>query len=120
MDIWFPYRNVMFLTTIDKFTKYASVHKIKDRTWVSILNAIKERIQFLGKMRKIVFDNESCMLHNAVDLFLKEQQIEIHRTTPHHKTGNSDIERLHGTFNEHIRILACGDKTDESVEEMVG
>ena len=30
IDIWFPYRNVMFLTTIDKFSKYATIHKLTD------------------------------------------------------------------------------------------
>lgn len=73
MDIWFPYRNVMYLTTIDKFSKYATYHKLNDRTWVSILEALKERIRFLGKMKKLVFDNERCMLHNAVELFFKRK-----------------------------------------------
>lgn len=125
MDIWFPYRNVMYLTTIDKFSKYATYHKLNDRTWVSILEALKERIRFLGKMKKLVFDNERCMLHNAVELFLNENQIKIHRTTAGNKTGNADVERLHGTLNEHLRIMAVdksndSEDIDEKMDKIIG
>lgn len=125
MDIWFPYRNVMYLTTIDKFSKYATYHKLNDRTWVSILEALKERIRFLGKMKKLVFDNERCMLHNAVELFLNENQIKIHRTTAGNKTGNADVERLHGTLNEHLRIMAVdksndSENIDEKMDKIIG
>lgn len=113
IDIWFPYRNIMYLTTIDKFSKYATIHKLNDRTWISILKALKERIQFLGKMNKLIYDNERCILHNAVTLFLKENSIESHITTANNKTGNSDVERLHGTLNEHLRILEAENSKDE-------
>jgi hypothetical protein len=105
MDIWFPCRNVMYLTMIDKFSKYATIHKLNDRTWISILNALKERLIYLGKMKKLVTDNETCIIHSAVEQFLKDNEIEFYQTTPGNKTGNSDIERLHGTLNEHLRIL---------------
>lgn len=61
-------------------------------------------------MNKLIFDNDSCILHSAVNLFLKEENIETHATTPYMKTGNSDIERLHGTLNEHLRVMEA-DKT---------
>ena len=84
----------MYLTTIDKFTKYATIHKLHDRNWISILGALKERIWVLGKMKKLVHDNERCILDNMVTLFLTENSIEAHATTPGIKTGN-----------EHLRIL---------------
>lgn len=119
IDIWFPYRNVMFLTTIDKFSKYATIHKLTDRTWISILKALKERIQFLGKMNKLVYDNERCILHNAVELFLRENEIESHVTTPGNKTGNADIERLHGTLNEHLRIMSLDSSNDDDIDTKI-
>lgn len=61
----------------------------------------------LGPMNEIVFDNESCIVHNAVIQFLKDHKIAYHPTTAGIKTGNSDIERLHGTLNEHLRIIEC-------------
>ena len=48
-------------------------------------------------MRKIVFDTERCILHNTVEL-LKKNDTLLHATTPGHKTGNLEIERLHGTL----------------------
>lgn len=115
IDIWFPCRNMMYLTTIDKFSKYATFHKLNDRNWIAILTALKERIVFLGKMNKLVFDNDRCILHSAVKQFLKEENIDTHVTTPYLKTGNSDIERLHGTLNEHLRILEA-DKNRENLD----
>lgn len=113
MDIWHPCRNVMYLTMIDKFSKHATIHKLGDRTWVSILKAIKERLIYLGKMKKLVSDGETCIIHNAVEQFLKDIGITFHQTTACNKTGNSDIERLHGTLNEHLRLIdADRDKTD--------
>lgn len=42
IDIWFPIRNVMYLTMIDKFSKYATLYKLENRTWISILDCLKE------------------------------------------------------------------------------
>ena len=107
MDIWYPKRNVMYLTTIDRFTKYATAKKLKDRTWVSILNAIKSRIRYLGPMENLVSDGERCIISNSILGFLNDNSINFHQSTPALKTGNSDVERLHNTLNEHLRILEC-------------
>lgn len=80
------------MTTIDKFTKYATVYKLNDRTWIAILEGIKQRIRTLGKMKKLVSDGEKAIIHNAVKLFLRENEIEFHRTTAESKTGNSDAD----------------------------
>lgn len=113
MDIWFPERGKLYLTTIDKFSKYATIHTLNDRNWIAILNAIKQRIQFLGKPNKIVSDGDTCILHSAVEQFLKENKIVFHKTTASLKTGNSDVERLHGTLNEHLRIMNAAKDNSE-------
>lgn len=112
IDIWYPFRNEMYLTMIDKLSKHATIYKLESITWISILSVLKRRIMDFGAMRKIVFDNETCILHKTVIQFLVDNKIEYHSTTADQKTGNSDIERLHGTLNEHLRILRC-DKTKE-------
>lgn len=112
IDIWFPERGKFFLTTIDKLSKYATVHTLEDRNWQSILRAIKERIQFLGKMKELVSDGDTCIVNAAVKEFLQSNNIVFHKTTAGLKTGNADIERLHGTLNEHLRVLnAAKDKS---------
>lgn len=120
IDIWFPSRNIMYVTMIDKFSKHATLYKIENRNWIAILDCLKRRIMDFGPMKEIVFDNDSCILHNLVIQFLKENNIKHHTTTAGIKTGNSDIERLHGTLNEHLRILEC-DKNNkfESLDDKI-
>jgi hypothetical protein len=120
MDIWYPCRNVMYITMIDTFSKHATIHKLKDRNWISILNALKERLIYLGKMKILITDNETCIIHSAVEQFLVENEIEFYQTTPGNKTGNSDVERLHGTLNEHLRILEVDNPEDiEDLDEKI-
>ncbi|XP_055387973.1 uncharacterized protein LOC129616364, partial [Condylostylus longicornis] len=78
MDIWYPERNKMYLTT-----------KLNDRTWISTLDCIKQRIQNLGKMKELVSDGDTFIIHRAVILFLKENDIDFHPITPGKKTGFS-------------------------------
>jgi len=117
MDIWFPQRNIMYLTAIDKLTKYATCYYLKDRTWIFLLNAIKLRIQYLGKPNKIVTDNEFNIL--IIKQYLQDNDVQIHFTTPYKKTGNSDIERLHLTLNEHIRLFNADPNNNDTVQEKV-
>lgn len=117
LDIWYPQRGTMYLTSIDKLTKYATAFYLEDRTWVSILKALKQRIQYLGKPNLLIFDNE---LDTAVIReFLKQQQIGFHTTTAYLKTGNADVERLHGTLNEHIRLFNADADNKDDISEKV-
>lgn len=111
IDLWYPQRNIIYLTSIDKLTKYATVEKLKDRTWLSLINGLKKRIQYLGKPRMIIMDNEFDTLN--VKQFLTDNEINFHLTTTYLKTGNADVERLHSTLNEHIRLLNA-DPNNES------
>lgn len=116
-DIWYPQRGVMFLTSIDKLTKYATAHLLNDRTWVSILDAIKQRIQYLGKPKTLVTDNE--LDTTPIREFLKDNKIELHLTTTYNKTGNADVERLHSTLNEHVRIFNADAKNVDDLKGKV-
>lgn len=115
MDI-FQVHRTYFLTTIDKFTKMGSVHKITDKNMCTIKVKIEERIALLGKPELLVMDNE---FNNAlIKLYCTENNIKTHFTTPNSHTGNSDIERMHLTLLEHIRILKRKNE-DIDIEELV-
>lgn len=116
MDIWYPKRNIMYLTMIDRFSKHATIYKLNDRTWISILKALKQRIANFGHMKKLISDGENGILHKTVADFLKNNNIEFHQTTPGNKTGNSDIERFHSTLNEHLRLMECSN-TDIDLDD---
>lgn len=95
----------MYLTCIDKFTKYAIVKQIKSRTWVDIKEALGEIFLFIGKPKKIVCDNEPSFNTLSIQNFFSNQGVEVHFTTPNNKSSNGDIERFHNTLNEHLRII---------------
>lgn len=115
MDI-FQVHRTNFLTTIDRFTKMGSVHRISDKNMCTVKIKLEERIALLGKPELLIMDNE---FNNAlVKLFCTESGIRPHFTTPHSHTGNSDIERMHSTLLEHIRILKREDENMD-IEELV-
>lgn len=50
--------------------------------------------------------------------FLKDEKIDIHYTSNSNHTSNADIERLHNTINEHLRLLRHDDRTsNDTIEE---
>lgn len=105
-----------FLTTIDRFTKLASIHKISDMNMCTVKVKLEERISMLGTPKLFIMDNQ---FNNAlIRMFCREKNIEMHFTTPNSHTGNSDVERLHSTLLEHIRILKDLDK-NQDIEEIV-
>lgn len=85
----------MVLISIDKLTKYATAQLLKDRTWLSLIEAIEHRIQYLGKPKQIITDKEVDVIN--IKQFFNTNNIEVHFTTAYNKTGNADVERLHGT-----------------------
>lgn len=48
--------------------------KFNDKSWVAILAFLKQRVQFLWKMRRLGFVHAD-LLHNAVRLILEEKNI---------------------------------------------
>lgn len=105
IDIWIANRQTMYLTVIDKFTKHVTMHKLRSRSWIDLLGAMKERIASMGTPKKIIMDGEPGFAVNNLKEYFKENNIETHTTTAQRHTGNSDVERYHSTLNEHIRIL---------------
>lgn len=116
IDVFYCFR-ACFLTTIDKFTKLASIHKLPDRNMVTIKIKLQERFSWLGRPKKLIMDNE--FNNSLIRLFCRENNIIAHFTTPNSHTGNSDIERLHSTLLEHIRILKNTNNSLELEEIMI-
>lgn len=115
MDI-FQIHKTYFLTTIDRFTKLASVHKINDKNMLTVKMKLEERISYLGKPETLIMDNE--FNNTLIKFFCREKGITTHFTTPNSHTGNSDIERFHSTLLEHIRVLKRSDE-NMGIEELV-
>lgn len=118
IDVFYTLEKTLFLTFIDKFNKYAQAIKINGRSWVEFKRALLQYIATVGKMNKIIVDNELGFKALPLKEFLKNEGIEIHYTSNYNHTSNADVERLHNTLNEHIRLLRHDNNKDiDTVEE---
>lgn len=102
LDTW-TMKGQRFLTSIDRFSKHAMILHLTDRNLITIREALRNRHASLGKPKLYIADNEFDGL--IIKDFFREEGIELHLTKPNSHTGNSDIERLHNTLNEQIRVM---------------
>lgn len=103
IDIWQPNSSEYFLSCIDLHSKYAQVYKLDGRTWIDAKRALIKIFNDMGKPIEIKADlDPGLRSSNLCDWLLKEG-VKLISTTS--KTGIADIERFHGSLNEHIRIL---------------
>lgn len=120
LDVFYTLEKKLFLTAIDKFSKFALAFQINGRSWIEFKNKLLQIISTYGKMEKIIVDNELGFKAIPMQQFLKDENIEIHFTSNSNHTSNADIERLHNTINEHIRLLRHDDKNgNETIEEKI-
>ena len=89
----------------DKFSKYALIQKIDEKTPLNFIKYFTIMFNLMKKPKKLIVDNEPGFISALFKDFLEKQNVEIHFTTPYRHTGNSDIERFHSSLNENIRIL---------------
>lgn len=109
LEIWhmdtFSMKGHIFLTIIDKFSKYAMMEFLKDRTTSTIIETIEQIFSRKGIPKQIVFDNAGEFTSNKIKEFFSIFNIETHVTTAKSSTGNSPIERFHSTITEISRII---------------
>lgn len=105
LDVFYSINRSIFATMIDKFSKVALFVRMNARSEPEFRKAILRYISVYGKVDKIITDNELGMKSNLMRTFLTEKNIEIHFASNSNHNSNADIERLHNTVNEHLRIL---------------
>lgn len=106
------------MTIIDKFSKYAMAYMINGRSWTEFKTKLLQVINAYGKIDKIIVDNELGFKAIPMRQFLADENIDIHYTSNSNHTSNADVERLHNTINEHLRLLRHDDKSStETIEE---
>lgn len=118
MDVFYSINKSIFVTMIDKFSKVALITRVTNRSDPEFRKCILRYLSSYGNIEKIVTDNELGMKSHGMMEFLKEKNIEINFTSSLNHNSNSDIERLHNTINEHLRILKQS-KIDISIEEQM-
>lgn len=103
MDIWQLNTSQYYLTCIDVFSKFAQVYKIEGRTWIDAKRALIKIFNDMGKPIQLKTDLDPGLRSANLSNWLMKEDIQLILTSS--KTGISDIERFHGSLNEHIRIL---------------
>lgn len=104
IDIWFTTKGKFYLTCIDKFSKFLTLKKLKNRNWIAIKTALAKIFLNMGKPKLIICDNERAFTTENLKNFLDIENIKIHFATINNKTSVSDIEKVHANLNEQIRI----------------
>ena len=105
IDIWYPKKGTFYLSAIDKFSKFATLTQITSRNWITIKDALAMIFITMGHPRLIVCDHEKAMETESIKNFLDSHNISLHLGTPDNKSSNADVERLHNTINEHMRLI---------------
>lgn len=120
IDVFYSLNKTLFMTMIDKFSKFAMAFMINGRSWTEFKAKLLQIIGTYGKMNKIIVDNELGFKAIPMQQFLSDENIDIHYTSNSNHTSNADVERLHNTINEHLRLLRHDDKTrTENIEEKI-
>lgn len=81
VDVFYSLQKTLFLTIIDKFSKYAQAIKIHNRSWIEFKRAITQFLSIVGSIGKIVTDNELGFKALPPMEFLGQNNIEIHFTS---------------------------------------
>ncbi|GBP14109.1 Retrovirus-related Pol polyprotein from transposon 17.6 [Eumeta japonica] len=118
LDVFYTLEKQLYLTIIDKFTKHAAAYKINARSWVDFKTKLIQYTSTFGKIERITVDNELGFKAIPMQEYLKKENINIHYTSNSNHTSNADIERLHNTLNEHLRLLRHDEQSkNETTEE---
>jgi len=117
IDIYFVHKEI-FLTVIDKFSKFASAYLLKTRNSLHIIQSLKHFFSHHGIPKLIISDNGLEFSSSLFKQFLELYNISHHLTSIKNSTGNSPVERLHSTLTEIIRIIQAQNKEKPISETM--
>lgn len=92
-----------FLTFIDRFSKFSTAYYLEDRNNQTIIEKLRLYKSQRGQFNKLICDNEFKSIN--IKEYLNGENVDLHLVKPNNHTGNADIERLHNTICEKIRVL---------------
>lgn len=99
MDIYIAQPN-LFLSAVDKFTRYGTLIPIKSRSIPDIRKAIIKYITTYGNPSMIVSDNEPAIKSIEIRGLLSDLNIQQYFTPANHSQMNGIVERFHSTITE--------------------
>jgi hypothetical protein len=97
--------NMLILTILDKFSRFASGYVLESRNSISVVECLIKYMSERGIPKMIVTDNAKEFTATLFEELLNKYGTKHHVTTQRNSTGNSPVERLHSTLIEIYRII---------------
>lgn len=102
VDIFISQPNI-FLSFVDKFSKYASLIPIKSRAIPHVKKGLIKYFSIHGFPKLLVSDNEPSIKSIEIRSLLCDLNIQQFFTPSNHSESNGTVERFHSTLNEIFR-----------------
>lgn len=106
IDFWEWDKNY-FLTCIDVYSKFATAEAVKNLNWLETKKGLLKIFNTMGPPKTLKIDQDQGINNINIKQWCQQLNIKVEVTTG--KTGISDIERLHKTLNEKLRIINTSD-----------
>lgn len=106
-----------FLTILDSFSKYAQAYPLKSLAATEIVDNLLMFFSHHGVPKQIILDNGTEFKNSVVTELLQLHKVKIHFISPHHPQSNGNIERLHSTISEHVKLLNAQNFNNSSINQ---
>lgn len=104
IDIFISQPNI-FISAVDKLSKYGILIPIKSRSIVDMRSGITKLFSTFGVPKIIISDNEPAIKSVEIRGMLQDLNIEIHFTPVNKSEVNGIVERFHSTLSEIFRCM---------------
>lgn len=95
----------MFVSIVDKLSRFGTIIPVKSRTIQDIRKAILKFFSMHGKPQLIVCDNEPALKSIEVRGLMDDLGIQMYFTPSNHSETNGIVERFHSTLAEIFRCI---------------
>jgi len=107
----------IFLTCVDKFSKFAVAQPLPSRAIIYVRGPIIQLVNFFPKTKTIYCDNEASFNSETINSLLKNQySIDIVNAPPLHSSSNGQVERFQRTLTEIARYIKIDKQISDTVE----
>lgn len=104
IDIFITKPNI-FLSAIDKFSRFGVIIPIKSRTITDIRKGLLKYFSTYGTPGLIVSDNEPALRSAEIRGLIQNLNIQMHFVPANHSESNGMVERFHSTLAEIFRCI---------------
>lgn len=111
-------QNQKFISVIDKFSRFAKLFHISDRSLLNIREKLVKILHYFTIPKILVTDNESSIISPLIANFIRSLGIRLYLTPSQRSEVNGQVERLHSTIIEIYRCLRI-EKPELSVRELI-